>query len=84
LATIEKHAPEEYNTYLHELGFRPASILNRIDAVCCALLFMRAKRLGGCQDVNFLDILDTIRSIKTQLQREKRNVELKKVTEARE
>ncbi len=41
VAKEEKHAPEEYNTFLHRKGFRPASILNRIDAICYALLFMR-------------------------------------------
>lgn len=41
VAKVEKHAVETYNTYLHSLGFRAASILNRIDAVWYALMFMR-------------------------------------------
>lgn len=41
VATVERRALEEYNTYLHKEEFSPASILNRIDAVCYALTFMR-------------------------------------------
>jgi len=41
VATVERRALEAYNTYLHKKEFRPASILNRIDAVCYALTFMR-------------------------------------------
>ena len=85
VATVEKRAPEAYNTYLHKKAFRPASILNRIDAVCYALLFMRAKLPGGdlCEGVNFMDILDTIRSIKLQLQREKSLAQSEKLRRTR-
>ena len=41
VATVERRALEEYNTYLHKKEFRPASIRNRIDAVCYALTFIR-------------------------------------------
>jgi hypothetical protein len=41
VATTEKSAPEDYNTYLHSKQFRPASILNRVDAVYTAFVFIR-------------------------------------------
>jgi hypothetical protein len=41
LATEFKGVPEEYNTFLHTLGYRPASILHRIDAISYALQFVR-------------------------------------------
>jgi hypothetical protein len=71
VATTQQNAPEDYNTFLHKAKFRPASILNRIDALLSAFIFLRTKRPKGVGDVNFFDILDTMGSIKKQLRREK-------------
>jgi hypothetical protein len=109
VATTEKDTPEKYNEFLHSKNFKPASMLNRIDAVFNALSFMRfvlsfnscnlslmlkfcvfgmifrIKRPDGFlyKTVCFLDILDTIKAIKTQLRREKLLAEQKKAVDAR-
>jgi hypothetical protein len=41
VATKSKGVPEEYNTFLHGLCFRPASILHRVDALSYAMQFIR-------------------------------------------
>jgi hypothetical protein len=41
VATKAKSVPEEYNTFLHKLNFRPASILHRIDTLSYAMQFVR-------------------------------------------
>lgn len=41
VATTDKDLPEKYNEFLHAKNFRPASMLNRIDAVFNALSFLR-------------------------------------------
>ena len=55
LATDMKGMPEEYNQFLHTLGFRPASILHRMDALYNTYRFMRCLTLFRCIIVVFFE-----------------------------
>jgi hypothetical protein len=54
VATTEKDTPEKYNEFLHSKNFKPASMLNRIDAVFNALSFMRFVLLFNCCDLSLI------------------------------